>query len=240
MAPVTNPDVIIVAHGSPSNPDPQERAVVNLAERVSSLVPDLAIRGATLAADGALEAAVAGLRSPMIYPYFMSDGWFVSSQLPKRLRAAGLSEWDMVTPLGMEVDLPKIAIAEALTTLQQAGMTAKATSLILAAHGSPSDPRPAQATYNFGKILERSSTFKSVRIGFVDEEPSLVQAMKTRGPALVMPFFAARAGHVLLDLPNALTEANFDGPVMPAIGTWPQIPALLAKSLQRIHTARAA
>lgn len=225
-------EVLIVSHGSPSDPDPQEQFIWNLANAVAKSGGVVA-RGATLAKTDALEDAARGLSDPLVFPHFMADGWFVSTNLPNRLDMTGLSHWRMLPPLGLSPDLPALALRHVTDFMQTMGLVQGETTLILAAHGSPSDPRPARATEAFGKALEASGAFSEVRLGYVDEEPSLEEAAQVAGPALVLPFFAARAGHVLEDLPEGLEAAGFDGPVLPPIGTWEAIPALIVASLRQ-------
>ena len=189
------------------------------------------VRGATLAKRGALEEAVEGLERPLVFPHFMADGWFVSSNLPKRLAASGLAAWEMTTPLGMTRALPKHAMQTLHAALVEDDLPANETTLVVAAHGAPSDPRPARATEAFAMGLRDRGNFAEVRVGYVDEDPSIEEAAKVSGPAIVLPFFAARAGHVLMDLPEALAAAAFQGAVLPPIGTWSEIPALIAETL---------
>lgn len=226
-APASDQTLIIVSHGSPSDPEPQETFIRNLADGVSRAL-GRPVRGATLAKPGALEAAVAGVATPVVVPHFMSDGWFVSVNLPKRLRAAGLDDWHMCTPLGLMAGLPELAIDVLGQQMEDRNLGKGHTSLVLAAHGSPSDPRPARATQAFADTLAASGIFNEVRVGYVDETPGLAEAAMVTGPALVLPFFAARAGHVLMDVPEALDEAGFSGPVLDPIGIWPSIPQLIA------------
>ena len=54
---------------------------------------------------------------------------------------------------------------------------------------------------------------------------------ETTGPALILPFFATRAGHVSDDLPQAVAEAGFAGPLLPAIGEDADAARLLAAML---------
>ena len=239
MAPATNPSVLIVAHGSPSDPGPQETFVTGIAARVQTLTGQN-VRGATLAMSGAIKAAVSGFKDPVVYPLFMADGWFVSTHLPKRLKGAGLARWHMATSLGMDPGLPALALARLSHEIAKHDLPVGGTHLVLAAHGSPSDPRPARATKVFADAMAKSNLFRRVQVGFVDEEPSLETAAQVDGPALVLPFFAARAGHVLMDLPKALDRAGFTGPVLDPIGTWDTIPDLIANALRDLQKAHAA
>lgn len=223
-------DVLIVSHGSPSDPDPQEQFIWSLAGAVAKS-SGAKVRGATLAKADALDDAVRGLRSPMVFPHFMADGWFVSTNLPNRLGRTGLRDWRMLPPLGLLPGLPALASARLMAEMQSLGLPSGQTTLILAAHGSPSDPRPAEATRAFATALEASGLFCEIRLGFVDEEPGLQTAAKGPGDAIVLPFFAARAGHVLEDLPEGLSAAGYDGAVLEPIGIWEEIPALISETL---------
>ncbi|MDT8345494.1 MAG: cobalamin biosynthesis protein CbiX, partial [Thermohalobaculum sp.] len=73
-----------------------------LAAHVAGHLPGWRVRGATLAAPGALAAALAGLGGApvLVYPHFMSDGWFVSDELPRRLAGAGGAGAEVLAPLG--------------------------------------------------------------------------------------------------------------------------------------------
>ncbi|MDU8941838.1 CbiX/SirB N-terminal domain-containing protein [Ovoidimarina sediminis] len=229
-------EVLIVAHGSPSDPEPQERFVARLAERVGARTGAM-VRGATLAKPGSLEAAVAGMRAPQVFPHFMTDGWFVSTHLQTRLETAGLADWVTLTPLGMSAALPELAARRLRAEMAEAELPESRTTLVVAAHGSPKDPRPARATEAFAKALKATRLFREVRAGYVDEAPSLEEVATVEGPAIVLPFFAARAGHVLMDLPEALEAAAFEGVVLPPIGTWDNVPLLICETLARAEAA---
>lgn len=227
-APVT--ETLIVAHGSPSAPEPQERFVQALAERVRQET-GMDVRGATLAKAGALDAAIDGFRAPIVFPHFMADGWFVSNYLQKRIASTGLANWHMVSPLGRLESLPGIAQRKLSAALRAHELEERETSLVIAAHGSPSDPRPARATERFADVLRGMSSFASIRVGYVDQAPQLSDALQINGAGILLPFFAARAGHVLIDLPKAVQAASFTGPVLAPIGTWDEIPPLIAHTL---------
>lgn len=223
------PDGVIVAHGSPSDPEPQERFIRRLAERVAART-GRDVRGATLAKPGSLAAAVAGLSHPWVFPHFMADGWFVATHMQNRLRDSGLGAWTTLTPLGLNDALPALALRRLDAELVAHHLPKRDTTLVVAAHGSPSNTRPAEVTRNFAAKLEAEGFFRDVRVGFVDEAPSIEEAASDTGPALVLPFFAARAGHVLMDMPEALAAASFDGPVLPPIGAWDAIPLLISRA----------
>ncbi len=105
-------------------------------------------------------------------------------------------------------------------------------SLILAAHGSGRSRNPARVTRAFADRLSRTLRLKDIRIGFVEEPPSISEAALDAGEmSICLPFFAAAGGHVQDDIPDELDKAGFVGETLGAIGLSPQIPALIAKAL---------
>jgi len=236
MAPATETAAaLIVSHGSPSAPAEPQRAMEALGAAVAALLPGTwAIAGATLAAPGALAAALAALppgRPLLVYPHFMADGWFTTEELPRRLRAAGAGPFEILPAFGRDPGVHRLCLRRAQAAARSAGCAPGAAALLLAAHGSPADPRPAAATREAAEFLARSGQFREVRTGFIEEPPFLADAARLDAPALCLPFFAGQAGHVEQDLPAAL--ADFPGPVLPPVGRDPETPRIIAAALKR-------
>ena len=206
-----------------------------LARAVARLLPGWEVRGATLAAPGALEAALAafGPAPVAVYPHFMTDGWFVGTRIPDRLAAAGRSDCPVLAPFGRDPATVGLCLRAALDGARAHGLDPASTTLLLAAHGSPSDPRPAAATRAVAEALDRAGAFRAVATGFVDEAPSIAEAARTSGATLCLPFFAARNGHVLEDVPAQLADGGFAGPVLDPVGEHPDAPFLIAAALRR-------
>lgn len=240
MAPAIDRDILIVTHGSPSAPVVQEIAVQDLACRLKALLPDAQVRGASLAAKGALARAVDGLTQPILCPWFMSDGWFVGTHLPKRLRAAGLERWEATPPMGLMPGIGRLMRDRVQARLAATGWQAEDTTVILAAHGSPSSSRPRLATEAAAKALARHLPLRAIRPCYVDEPPAIRDVARGQGQALVLPFFAARAGHVTKDLPDALEAAGFGGPLLDPVGVWPETPVLAMTSIVDMLASEAA
>ncbi|MDR9484177.1 MAG: CbiX/SirB N-terminal domain-containing protein [Sediminimonas sp.] len=228
-----HPDALIVAHGAPSDPAPQEAALRALASHVADQLPGWRVRGATLAAEGALESALAGMRAPFVYPFFMAEGWFTGTNLPKRLTEAGVKDAQQLRPYGTDPDLPAVMARTARRGAQQAGMDTADAVLLIAAHGSGVSRRSADSTHEMVAHLSRTSGFARVVAGFIEEPPYLAQVARDTGQAVCLPFFALRAGHVLYDIPSALREAGFAGPTLPPIGASDETPAMIASALRR-------
>ncbi len=92
---------LIVAHGQPSDPDGPEAEIAALAARVARFLPGWQVGSATLAGIGTLDAAVRRLGAPLVFPFFMADGWFIRVNLPRRLAAAGAEGLTVLTPFGI-------------------------------------------------------------------------------------------------------------------------------------------
>jgi sirohydrochlorin ferrochelatase len=224
---------LIVAHGSPSSPGETECAVRALAERVEEELPGWVVRGATLAAPGALEAALSALPAcpPLIFPLFMSDGWFVRRKLPQRVGTCVREVGMQLRPLGAEPALHRLCLDYAREAAGGAGSAPETTAVLIAAHGSSHDPRARQAAEAAARYLEAAGAFREVRVGFIEEPPLLAEAARLDAPAICLPFFATQAGHVEIDLPKALGEAAFPGPQLAPIGSHPGVAGIVRAAL---------
>ncbi len=221
------PHALIVAHGSPADPTPQEARLHAIADAVGVLLPGWQVKGATLAAEGALETALDGLDQPLIYPFFMAEGWFTGTNLPRRLKKAGHEGLEQMRPFGTDpalVDLMARAATQATTGSR---------NLLIAAHGSNISGTSGDTTYAMAQALSIRTGFAHIECGFVEEAPFLQDVAHDMQSGVCLPFFALRADHVTGDIPAALDKAGFDGPCLPPIGEDPGVPTLIASALRR-------
>lgn len=221
-------EALIVAHGSPADPAPQEAALKGLAAQVAALLPGWRIEGTTLAAEGALEAALARLTAPVVYPFFMAEGVFTRTLLPRRLIAAGAGGLRRLPAFGHAAGLDALCARVALEAVTG---DPRRTTLLLAAHGSQVARASANGARAMAARIAHLAPFGRVLTGFVEEEPYLTQVARGLGRAVCLPFFALRAGHVAEDVPQMLAAAGFRGALLPAIGEHAEVPALIARML---------
>lgn len=219
---------VIVSHGQPGDPGPQQRAIEDLAARVAACDPGCPVAGATLAMPGALAAAADD--SSLVYPLFMAEGWFTRTELPRRLAQAGAGAARVLRPFGTDPALPGLIVAKAHEAATGQGWTPQDTTLLLTAHGS----QRSQASFAITTALAEGMAphFARVVTGFVEQEPFIADAARGLVRAVSLPFFALRAEHVLDDLPEALDQAGFTGPRLDPIGLAPEVPALIAASIR--------
>ncbi len=219
---------VIVSHGQPGDPGPQQRAIEALARAVAAQNPGMPVRGATLAMPGALADACDG--DSLIYPMFMAEGWFTRTELPRRLAEAGAANARILRPFGTDPGLPDLIIAKAAQAAAAQGWHMADTTLLLSAHGS----QRSQASYQITQALAQliAPRFHRVVTGFVEQEPFVADAAQGLCRAISLPLFALRAEHVLDDLPQALDNAGFTGPRLDPIGLAPEVPAMIATTLR--------
>ncbi|MBN2629845.1 MAG: CbiX/SirB N-terminal domain-containing protein [Rhodobacteraceae bacterium] len=247
---------LIVAHGQPSDPAPAEAALADLAAQVAGHLPGWRVQSATLAAPGALTAALraAGAGGGLVYPMFMADGWFTKRHLPERLATAcdealfdgkgcdragcggdaGCARWRVLPPFGLDAAVQALSV----TILQEAG--AAAGEVLLAAHGSSRSAAPSDVANAVARKLTSALTLARCEAAFIDQSPRLAEVAGFGPDALCLPFFAAEGEHVTDDLPAALTEAGFRGRVLPPLGRDGRVPGLIAQALKTARQSQPA
>ncbi len=161
----------------------------------------------------------------------MSVGWFATVELPRRLAGAGAGGARVLTPLGLDPGLPALGAAMLAEAAEAVGMTLSRTTLVLAAHGAPAHRGPAAAARAAAQAIARAAGVAAWRACFVDEEPYLAEGLRIADPAICLPFFATAAGHATGDLPEAVAEAGFAGPVLAPVGCDPRAAGLIAAAL---------
>ncbi len=226
------PHAIIVSHGQPSDPDPAEETLAQFTSQVAAALPDWQVSSATLAKEGALEAALEQAGGYVwVYPLFMTAGWFTQDALKKRL---GDHPAEVLAPFGVDPGLPKMAADLLQGVLAENGWRAEETTLFIAAHGSGRSRNSARDTQAFAAALSALIPWAELRVGFVEEPPLVLDMAMNLGPkSICLPFFAAKGGHVIEDIPEALNAARFEGVCLDPIGCAPAIPALVADALRQ-------
>ncbi|MDH5453620.1 MAG: cobalamin biosynthesis protein CbiX [Paracoccaceae bacterium] len=223
---------LIVAHGQPSDPAPAEQDIADLGARIGAFLPDWHIGTATLATQDGLKNARQHYEYKYVFPFFMADGWFIRSLLPKRLSEAGIELVNILAPFGLLSRTQSLATSIATEFTAKRGWSESDTSLILAAHGSGRSPYPANSANATAAAITSAANFASVSVGFIEETPMLEEAARDIAhPSLCLPLFVARWGHVISDIPAALTKAGFTGQLLDPIGLHPKVPEIIAAAL---------
>lgn len=229
FSPSSSTSVLIVSHGSPSAPEAQERSIATLAERVAAHLPERVIAGATLAAPDALEAQIARLGHPVIFPLFMSDGYFIRHILAERIAPHGL---ETLAPFGLLPGLPDLIVSRLARVLKAKGWATEDTTLLIAAHGGQSSKGNPEACRTLKATLANRLNFRAIRLGFLENPPFVQDISGHLGQAICLSYFVQRAGHVLDDLPHSFARSGFEGVILPPLMEWPETPELIARALR--------
>ncbi|OIQ27092.1 MAG: cobalamin biosynthesis protein CbiX [Alphaproteobacteria bacterium MedPE-SWcel] len=224
---------LLTSHGQPSAPPPPEIHLAAIAAAVQDHLPEWQVRSATLASPGFLEKAMA--EGAVIYPFFMARGWFTGQVLPRRLEG---QTYHMATPFGLDPALPEMTATALSSEIAARGWPQEATEILLAAHGSARGPKAAEAAESFADRLRAILPGLRFSTGFVEQAPFISEAARPLGQhSLCLPFFAQSGAHVREDIPEALTEAGFQGQCLPVLGALPGAPALIAGAIRRAGDA---
>lgn len=217
--------LLLVAHGQPSAPEGAEAELAVLAAAVQRLMPERLVRSATLAAPGALAAALAQADGPgSVYPLFMAGGWFTRVLLPKRLAEAGGAGWTVLEPMGCDPAVHALAVEVLRENLP-------AARVLIAAHGSGKSPAPAAIAMRLAARVE-AELGVPCEARLLEHDPPLAEARGYGPDSLCLPFFAAGGSHVAEDIPQALAQAGFQGRLLPALGLDARLPGLIAAAAQ--------
>ena len=221
---------ILVAHGQPSDPMPAEAALRMLARRIQNHLPEYQVVSATLAAPDVLEQVCdAGHGPAVIYPCFMSQGWFTGKVLPQRL---GPREIPVLSPLGLDPKLPRLVAGYLQEQMALRGLVAADTELVLAAHGSARGDRAAASARSFATALHRLLPLRAINCCFVEQSPFVEEvAGRAIHPTFCLPFFAQEGDHVRNDITGALGNRNYPGDLLPVVGELPGIARLIADAI---------
>lgn len=198
----------------------------------------LSVAAGVLKGDPPLEQALADAQASgagriAVYPFFMADGFFVRTRLAERVSAANLKvRWEILPPLGIDPGLPGIILNQALSAAASAGFAPAATTLIVAGHGSQLSPASADATRAAADAIADVSIFGAVATAFLEEPPSIEQALRAaRAPVVVSGFFSGEGMHAADDVPNALANSKVRAIYAGPIGPDPAISELILRRL---------
>lgn len=228
-----NTALVLAAHGERNVPDPN-RALADhanaLAARGDFCFVGYGVLNGEPSFDMALEeAAKTNPEKILIYPFFMSDGYFVSTVLPERIARV---ETDVVptilTPLGLDAGLVPVMIGSALSAAADADLVPRKTRLLVVGHGSRSGRASANATLHIADALEAEGQFMSVSSTFLEEPPFVGnQLASEKSPVVVSGFFAGNGMHSAHDVPAAIEESGAKAVYAGPIGVDPAVRNLI-------------
>ena len=168
----------------------------------------------------------------LVYPVFMSDGYFVRHVLAQRVAAAAGPSARTLAPLGLDPSLPPLMMREALAAAARAAFDAGSARLLVVGHGSSSRPNgaSARATRRAAQLLAMTRTFADISVAFSKSRRSSPTVSPT---AHGRPWSSAssREGlHALEDVPAAIAERSANAVYTGPIGALPEIADIIARA----------
>ena len=171
----------------------------------------------------------------LIYPFFMSAGYFVEVVLPRKIAELGATQrCRVLPPFGADARIVPIMDAIARSRATADGLDPVSSRLLLVGHGSRSGATAsAIATRRAAAEIARLRGFHCVDVAFLEERPLVGDVLPYCGlPTIVMGFFSGDGLHAGEDVPAAIAEwgqpAVYTGP----IGASDEVPAILSSALK--------
>ena len=185
---------------------------------------------------GALEAArQSGAGRVLIYPLFMSGGYFTKKVLPERIAEAGLAgRCEILAPLGLDPALPPVILNRAVSAANDARIDPCHARLLVVGHGSAGARASAKSTERVACWLRKTRTFAYTETAFLEEEPMLGAQLCGPHPAtVVVGFFSGDGLHAAEDVPGAILEANANAIYAGSVGPLPEVTEIIAAAARR-------
>jgi sirohydrochlorin cobaltochelatase len=137
-------------------------------------------------------------------------------------------------PLGLDPALVGVVVDRAALAARALGFPPERTTVVLIAHGSTRDPASQIASEELARRLSERRRFADVLAVFLDQSPSLGDALSGRStPVIVIGMFVGDGLHGREDVGRSVaalqrSEITFAGNV----GTWPEIADLVAEAVE--------
>jgi len=144
----------------------------------------------------------------LVFPLFMSDGYFVRIKLPGILIDQGFADTERMTPFGLMEPLVDL-IEHRLKSLASlsGGFAPHDLPILLVAHGSRSgEPASRQRAEAIAATLSLRG-LGTIHLAFIEEPPSVAEQLAALDPTIVVGLFASQGTHALDDV-KALVDAR--------------------------------
>ncbi len=208
--------LLLAAHGE-RRAGAGNAGVAGLAARLAAAEVASEVRFGLLKGEPSIGDAVRRLaaRDLLVYPLFLSDGYFTQTLLPRRLEQAGAFARDrtvqILPPLGLDPALIGLILDRARAVARTRGWVPARADLVLLAHGSSSNPASRRAAERVVAKIAALGVFARVRPAFLEEPPYLDQTV-THAPAVVIGLFAGEGLHGGGDAPQLVAELGANRP----------------------------
>lgn len=175
----------------------------------------------------------------IVYPLFLSDGYFTRTVLTRLLREAVRKQEGrsirILPALGLDSGLAELIAVKAASIAVAYGFQPRQTTLVLLAHGSARNSASRFATERLARHARNRGPFRNVRTAFLDESPSLADVAKEiRGPVVIVGLFTGNGLHGADNVTDVMTALRRDNAVFAGnIVSFPELVDLVVAGVER-------
>jgi sirohydrochlorin cobaltochelatase len=236
--------LLLAAHGE-RRTDADNAGVMRLARSLSDKGLAAEIGFGFIKGSPPVDEAIGTLlsRNIVVYPLFLSDGYFTRVALPRLVEQAKQHDTtraiSILPPLGLEPALADVIADEAVAAVHSRGNLPLETSIVLLAHGSNQDQASRMAAELLADRLRQRQCFYDTRIALLEEAPSVADAIEgLDGPIIVVGLFAGEGMHGADDAKRLVAELKRDDVIqIGPVGTFAGIEKLIVSAVTR-HRSR--
>ncbi len=229
--------LVICGHGVRGGPGSAPRHAATIA-RLGRFAE---VRVCCLNGRPCLEEVLSRMRTQSIYivPLLMAEGYTAQRRLADALDDDAEDGKQVVVcrPVGVNPRLSDLIAASARRTCRDRGWAPGDCALIVMAHGTPRSAAAAATAIEHAARIARRQDFAEVATAFLDEAPSLPEALRSMASryCVVVGLFADRGVHGEGDVLRLLSDwggaAAYAGPV----GIMPEIAALILEQVDALQ-----
>lgn len=234
---LSRPLLLAVAHGAGAREDAND-GFLALCRDLGERLPDFEVKPAVLNGEPSLETAMAGVgddREVVVYPHFLSDGYYVSKALPRRLENLGRGDARILCPLGLMAGLPALVARNMRCEFHSTNLP----PIVVVAHGSAMGNRPRKAAEAFASSLGREMGQEGIPCLFLEEAPFFEEVLPMIGTGFaVLRYFAANGGHSEEDVAKSLILRGHEGHLTEPVGLMPGVAELVAGEIPEALAVR--
>lgn len=235
--PFRNAALVLVAHGERRELATNRTLLAHVAA-IRARSEFAFVTAGTLRSEPSLETALEEIseRNPerlIVYPFLMSDGYFVQRVLKERI-ASGICRCPVSfqTPLGLEPRLRELLLRESVATAARAHFEPATTHLLVAGHGSKFSDASASSTRAAAERLAEQGVFGTVTAAFLEQAPFLANELAAeKMPVVVAGFFSGEGMHAWTDVPAAIEETGAEASYTGPIGAHPEVADIILASV---------
>jgi sirohydrochlorin cobaltochelatase len=211
--------LVIVGHGSTTNPDSSEPNHL-LADSIRAKAIFDEVFCCFWKEEPSMRDVLHSVTSKDVYivPNFISEGYFTQTVIPRELGLTGpLTHRDgkairYCEPVGNHESMTEVLLKRARETAP--GVPTKETSLLIVGHGTNLNDNSAKAAKKQVSLMAGMGLYAEVLPAYMEEAPLVSDwaAMTTQENVVVIPFFISDGLHSYQDIPVLLGIREEVGP----------------------------